>query len=63
MINQLNGYKLFVFQKTKAVIQMIDLLKKINGEKGLEIEFVQDNLLIKNRKYINLEDVLRIENA
>ena len=58
---KLSGYKSFTFEKTRAMIPIMNILEKIKNKKGLEIEFIQNNLLIKNTKLVNMEDILRIE--
>ncbi|WP_459212230.1 hypothetical protein [Aquimarina rhabdastrellae] len=59
---KLNNYELFTFKKTENIILLTNILKKIENEKGLEIEFFENNLFIKNTKFINTVDIFRIEN-
>ena len=58
---KLNNYESFTFRKTDNLIVLINILKNFEGEKGLEIEFLDNNLFIKNTKLINTADILQIE--
>ena len=43
------------------IISLIKLLENFKGQKTLEIEFLDQNIFIKNLKYINTNDLFRIE--
>jgi len=58
----LTGYESFTYRKTVHMIQVIKILNKFKGEKGLEIEFKGHNILFKNLKLVNRKDLLRMEN-
>jgi len=58
---KLSGYESFTFEKTETMIPIMNILKRFENQKGLEIEFIQNNLLVKNNTLINQEDILRIE--
>lgn len=57
----LTGYESFTYQKTSNMIQLIQLLKHFEGEKGLEIEFNGHHILFKNLKLVNRKDLFRME--
>ncbi len=60
---KLKNYESFTFKKSADFINTIKILKEFEGSKGLEIEFMNDNLFVKNRKLANLEDIRRIEHV
>lgn len=58
---KLKNYECFTFRKSENIIKLNLILKHFEEEKGLEIEFFDKNIFIKNQKLINLEDIQRIE--
>lgn len=60
---KLQNYESFTFRKSPNLINIIRILKSFEGNKGLEIEFMDSTLLIKSQKLANLEDIKRIENV
>ncbi len=58
---KLTKYESFTFEHTKNLIIVNDFLKSFEGHKGLEIEFMNNNLFIKNIKVFNYKDVQKIE--
>lgn len=58
---QLDDYESFTFKKSYKLLKIQKLVENFANQKGLEIEFYKDNLIIKNRKLANTEDIIRIE--
>lgn len=58
---KLENYECFTFKKAVDFITLIKLLENFKGQKALEFEFLGQNLFIKNLKYINTNDLFRIE--
>jgi len=58
----LNGYESFTFKQSKKAVLINQILKKLEGEPGLEIEMDHDNLFIKTKRLVSTEDIKRIEN-
>ncbi|MDP1727635.1 MAG: hypothetical protein Q8M15_12700 [Bacteroidota bacterium] len=58
---KLSGYESFTFESTTKFSYLTDLINNFVGQKGLEIEFMKDNLFIKNSRLVNIEDIKRIE--
>ena len=58
---KVKNYEVFTLDKTTNVVELLKLLKPFEDQKELEIEVIQSNLLIKNTRYINMDDFLRIE--
>lgn len=57
----LKGYEVYTFEKGENTIELIRLLKNFQGIKGLEIEILGENLLIKNLKHVNSFEFFKIE--
>ncbi|OED35735.1 hypothetical protein AB832_06145 [Flavobacteriaceae bacterium (ex Bugula neritina AB1)] len=60
---RLANYESFTFKRTENLIVVNDLLKNFEGLKGLEIEFMNNNVFIKNTKVFNYKDVKKIEDV
>lgn len=60
---KLKNYESFTFKESSNFIKIIKILKEFEGSKGLEIEFMDNNLFVKNKKLANLEDIKRIESV
>lgn len=58
----LTNYECFTYKKTTNFLLLNQILNKFEGQPDLEIEFNGKNIFIKNRKFINIEDIQRIEN-
>lgn len=58
---KLNNYESFTIQRSKSPVQMIQILKRIEREKGLEVEFMNSHIFLKNRRLVNLEDIYKME--
>ncbi|MDT0554397.1 hypothetical protein [Patiriisocius hiemis] len=58
---KIDNFEVFTFEKTQNLILINNILKFFKSQKDLEIEFYKENLFIKNRKLINMEDLTRIE--
>ena len=58
----LTNYESFTYKPTNNLLYLSQILKKIEGQEGLEIEFFSNYLFIKTLTFINKEDILRIEN-
>ncbi|MGY3795706.1 hypothetical protein [Aquimarina sp. 433] len=59
---RLPNYESFTIKKTVNLSQVVELLKRFEGSKGLEIEFKDNNLFIKNNKLVNISEIEKIEN-
>ena len=58
---KLHDYECFTFKKSHNIVLIKSILKYFENEKKLDIEMHNDNLLIKNTKLVNLDDIIRIE--
>lgn len=58
---KLKNYESFTFRKSNNLINTIKILNVFEGNEELEIEFMDNNIFVKNQKYVNLEDIQRIE--
>lgn len=59
---KLKDYEIFTFRKTNNLIKLIKIIEKFENQKNIEIEFVDNNIFIKNLKLANLEEIKQIEN-
>jgi hypothetical protein len=57
----LANYESFTVKKTMNMLRLQHLVTKFEGQPKLEIEFMGNNLFVKNLKYINTKDLMRIE--
>ncbi len=57
----LKRHETVCFRRTENIDYVERIIKFFEVEKGFEIEFMDNNIFIKNFKYPNLEDVHRIE--
>lgn len=58
---KIDGYTVETFRVSPNVLNVIRLLQVIEGTSGLRIELKDDSLLLKNTKWANLEEILRLE--
>ena len=58
---KLEGYECFCFDRKKTNLALMRQLNKFQGQKGLEIEFKNDNLFFKTRRALELNDLYWLE--
>jgi len=58
---KLKNYESFTFKKSKNVIQIMKILEAFKETKGLEIEIKNNNLFFKSTKFINKDELLKLE--
>jgi len=57
----LKGFESYTFKKTANFFRLNNIVDKLKGVKNLEIEFIENNLLIKTKKFINLKELIQLE--
>ncbi len=58
---KLTNYESFTIYKTENFFELNNIIEKLEGMEGLEIEILENNLFIKNTRQIDLSEVTKIE--
>lgn len=58
---KLKNYESFTITKSTNIIKTIQILKNFENQKRIEIEFMNNNLFVKNEKLVSLEEIERLE--
>jgi predicted DNA binding protein len=58
---KLKNYESFTIRKSNNIIKVIKILEKFENQERIEIEFMDNNLFVKNERLASLEEIKRME--
>lgn len=58
---KLKNYESFTIRKSSNIIKIIKILEKFENQERIEIEFMDNNLFVKNERLATLEEIKRLE--